>query len=133
MVVQPSKMCLLGYKSRDVSKRENYLQRRGEHRQSLSTDFPLSSHFHPTTCLRRDVKAARCVFDCFCLCGAVRVCVCGLGGFAAAECVVLFPAALCLTYNESVKQSVKITTTLKSFITEQILIISYPFSLSYWL
>lgn len=26
MVVQPSKTCLLGYKSRDDSKRENYLQ-----------------------------------------------------------------------------------------------------------
>lgn len=107
-------------------RREKYLQRRGEHWHSLLTDFPLSSHFHLTTCLRSDVKAARCVFDCLCLCGAVCVSVCGLGGFVAAECVVLFPAAMCLTYNEFVRQSVKITTTSKSFIREQILIISNP-------
>lgn len=57
-------------------RREKYLQRRGEHWHSLLTDFPLSSHFHLTTCLRSDVKAARCVFDCLCLCGAVCVCLC---------------------------------------------------------
>ena len=59
MVAQPSKTRLLGYKSRDVSERENHLERHGERWWSLSAVFPLSSHFHLTTCLCGDVKAAR--------------------------------------------------------------------------
>lgn len=128
MVVQPSKTHLLGYKSRAVSKRENYPQRHGEHRHRVSQPTslfppifisPLVSTMmwkQPAVCLTASVCVALCVS------------VCGLGGFDAAECVVLFPAALCLTYNEFVKQSVKIAITFKSFIREQILIISYPSS-----
>lgn len=48
MVAQPSKTLLVGCKSRDVSERVKYLQRRGEHlRESLSrlpSFLPISSH-----------------------------------------------------------------------------------------
>lgn len=74
-----------------------------------------------------DVKAARCEFECLCLC----VSVCVLSGGVTAECVALFPTALCLTYNEFVKQSVRITATVKGFIRDQILVMSYPFFFSH--
>lgn len=95
MVVQPSKTSLVGYKSREVSWRESYLQRHGDHWQSFSADFPISSHFHLATCFHCDVWAARCVFDCLCLRGAVRG---GGWGGVAAECRVVTPccAASCL-------------------------------------
>lgn len=62
MVVQPSKTRLLGYKSRDDSKRGNYLQlgveSRAESLSRLLSPSPTPSCFRLTACLCRDVKAA---------------------------------------------------------------------------
>lgn len=105
MVVQPSKTRLLGYKSRDDSKRGNYLQLGVESRaESLSRLLslpPPPSCFRLTACLCRDVKAARCVFDCLCLC---------VGRVGLLQLSVWCRLLLCLTYDEFVQQSVKIGT-----------------------
>lgn len=127
MVVQPSKTFLLGNKSRDVSKKRKVpaeaWRALAQSLNRLPSFLPFSSHhLSPQWC----EGSPLCVWLPLSVWRCVCVSVCGLGGFVAAECVVLFPAAMCLTYNEFVRQSVKITTTSKSFIREQILIISNP-------
>lgn len=77
MLVQPSKTRLLGYKSRDDSKSgELPAARRSESKaESLSRLFPfvLVGFFFfpfsvPLLVFAVMLKAARCVFDCLCLC-----------------------------------------------------------------
>lgn len=87
--------------------------------ESMGRVFSFPPIFLSSLASHHDVKTACCVFDCLCLC---------VGWMGVLLLSVWWcPLLRCLTSNEFVKQSVKITTAFKSFTGKWVQIISYPY------